>query len=187
MTFEESLKKYNYDKYDILCEYLDNYYGETVYSTLTPDDKKIIKTYSAVGYYEMYRKCSFNLNQLERIVKKCRTPFPLKVYRGTNCYRFHSTSKIYGDVLTNNIPYSTSVNPKVANMFKNGYGRPLVVEINLPVDYPALWIRKYALVKEEAEFIINKNSQFKILSADYKQSDDLGKYRLFRLEPIMKK
>lgn len=119
---------------------------------------------------------------LDKIIKKMKIPRPLTVYRGTSIERFNDLTICNGNIIRNIYYMSTTLNDNFIKYFID-YKRPLLLEINLPKNYPALWLHPYSFYPLECELLLGRNHEFKIVDdKDVNISDK--KVKKLTLDPI---
>ena len=128
---------------------------------------------------EIYmNKC---VDVLDQSIRLYSLPCSLTVYRGTSSAFFYANSYINDDSFTNSTFLSTTIDNEIASHFCNKYEDGILLKINLPVNYKALWVNPLSLNRGEKEILIPRDSKFKIKSI--KRVKDYNKYTMITAVP----
>lgn len=124
-------------------------------------NKERFETFKRRYHGRKYLLSHSKLIILDSIISKFKTKDELVVYRGTHEKKFQNVSVANNDKITLLPPTSTSIRRDIVyDYISREY--PLLLEIHLPQNTQALWLKPFSLYPTECEFLLNSKSQFVI-------------------------
>lgn len=157
-----------------LINKLKEYTEKKVIPSLSDEDERALIGYSTFCYLSISRallngKVETNsidsmINHLQKAISLSKLDMPLTVYHGTNINLLdmqENDPTRFSKEFTCKTFMSTSIDIDVARSFTyTKAGQGLILEINLPKDYPALWMKPFSYHPKENEVLLLNNTTF---------------------------
>lgn len=159
-----------------LINQLKAYTEKEVIPLLNDEDQRALIGYSTFCYLSISRALlngkveTTNIDSMIHHLRKCislsKLNMPLTVYHGTNINLLdmqENDPTRFSKEFTCKTFMSTSIDINVARSFTyTKVGTGLILEINLPKDYPALWMKPFSYHPKENEILLLNNTTFSI-------------------------
>lgn len=124
-----------------------------------------------------------DMNLIRKCIKLTKLPIPLTVYHGTS-KDYLNTYPLEQGFYKMSTLMSTSLDIEVAFNFMTHYNdNGLILQIDLPINYPALWINPISKHGNEKELILLDNTRFDIINYEELEKNEFLKYMKIYSKP----